>query len=180
MIEKERKKKTSWKRNEFVKKTGLCGGLKARPCEKIINPLFVEIESRLIEARVRDDCTGPDNVAGPYIILNYIGATSVRCVHARACVYKDPPSTLKSLTVSGEKRLCRRIDNIRFSARLDIFIFVLSLIFRAVQVKNKRYKMINDNCVESANSFCKIKKHNVCMKFRVKYFITVIMVELYQ
>lgn len=99
-----------------------------RPCEETINPLFVEIESRLIEARVRADFTGPDNVAGPYITLNYIGATSVHCVYARTCVYKDAPSTLKLLTVSGEKRLCRRIDNIRSLAGTTRYIRLHSVI----------------------------------------------------
>lgn len=114
--EKRGKRKLAAEKKRVGKKTGLRGGLKTWPCKETINPRFVEIESRLIEAGVRADCTGPDNVAGPYIILNYIDATSVHCVYANACVYKDAPSTLKSLTVSGEKRLCRRIDNIRSSA----------------------------------------------------------------
>lgn len=79
--EKEREKKTHCGKETilFVKKKNRFkpGDLRSGRREETINPRFVEIESRLIEARVRADCTGPDNVAGPYIILNYIGALRV-------------------------------------------------------------------------------------------------------
>lgn len=57
-----RKKTSARKRNELAEKTGLSRRLKAgrSASEETINPRFVEIESRLIGARV--ELTAPDQI----------------------------------------------------------------------------------------------------------------------